>query len=106
MAVYYDVFDIGCTGSKKWKIHEGVVRCCTATLFQQLKDCLHLAARHRIKPMIEIRKMECFSEGYRELAEGRVEGRIVFQFWTSQIIFMYVSWRDVDVLFTTFTYET
>jgi len=88
MAVYYDVFDIGCTGSENWKvkhslalftmatplyiskIHEGVVRCFTATLFQELKDCLHLAARHRIKPMIEIRKMESIRDTESWLKEG------------------------------------
>jgi len=53
---------------------------CSIGSKSELIACLDLAARHKIKPVIEKRKMEDINNGYKELAEGKVEGRLVFQF--------------------------
>jgi len=46
----------------------------------ELAECLDLAARHKIRPKIEVRHIDTINEGYKDLADGKVEGRIVFHF--------------------------
>jgi len=53
---------------------------CSIGSNEELKACLDLATRHNIKPLIEVRGMDLINEGYKDLAEGKVEGRLVFKF--------------------------
>jgi len=53
---------------------------CSIGSKQELIECLNLAVRHNIRPIIEKRKMASINEGFKDLAEGKVEGRLVFQF--------------------------
>ncbi|MCJ1302883.1 hypothetical protein MMC08_005688 [Hypocenomyce scalaris] len=46
----------------------------------ELAECLDLAARKNIKPVIEIRHIDNINEGYQELAAGKIEGRYVYRF--------------------------
>jgi len=46
----------------------------------ELKEALELAARHKIRPKIDVRHIDTINEGYKELAEGKIDGRIVYHF--------------------------
>ncbi|KAJ5745465.1 alcohol dehydrogenase [Penicillium odoratum] len=41
---------------------------------------LDLAARHNIKPVIDVRNIRTVNEAYQDLANGKIDGRIVFKF--------------------------
>jgi len=46
----------------------------------ELRECLELAARHNIRPKIEVRHIDTINQGYTDLAEGKIDGRIVYHF--------------------------
>jgi len=45
---------------------------------REMTECLDLAARKNIRPIYKVRDIEQINEGFKELAEGKVEGRLVF----------------------------
>lgn len=47
---------------------------------KELIECLDLASRKGIKPIIKVQNIKHINEGFQELAEGKVEGRLVFNF--------------------------
>jgi propanol-preferring alcohol dehydrogenase len=48
---------------------------------QELAECLEIAATAGLKPEVEIRQLDELEEGFRELMEGNVSGRLVYRLW-------------------------
>ncbi|GAB7356268.1 hypothetical protein MBLNU459_g7077t2 [Dothideomycetes sp. NU459] len=47
---------------------------------EEMVEALEIAAKHNFKPQIEVRSIQSINEGYKDLAAGRVDGRLVYTF--------------------------
>jgi len=53
---------------------------CNTGSIPEIVELLDLAVRHSIKPKIEVRHIDTINNGYKDLAEGKIDGRIVYHF--------------------------
>lgn len=48
---------------------------------QEMEEALEIAVKHHITPVYKVQALDQLNEGFQEMLEGKVHGRLVYRLW-------------------------